>query len=139
MLGIEIPENTSQTNLKSVTIDELLGASDFITLACALTETNRHMLSYDQFAKMNDGVYLINVARGPLVNEEALVYSLLKGKVAGAGLDVFETEPLPMESPLRELDQCILGTHNGSNTREAVLRVNQLSIDNLFQGLDINL
>ncbi|MFQ6027627.1 MAG: phosphoglycerate dehydrogenase [Dehalococcoidia bacterium] len=119
-----------------VELDQLLQDSDFISLNCNLTAANRHMLGPQQFALMKPGVYLINAARGPLIDESALCQALGEGKVAGAALDVFEKEPLPGESPLRQFDTCIFGTHNSSNTREAVLRVNQRAIDNLLKELE---
>ena len=85
---------------------------------------------------MKEGVCLINTARGPLIDETTLVKALTAGKVAGAALDVFEAEPLPMESPLRQFDNCIFGTHNASNTLEAVMRVNEMAIQNLLTGLE---
>jgi D-3-phosphoglycerate dehydrogenase len=126
-----------ELGIKSVGFEELLQQSDFIALSCNLTRENHHLLSHHQFELMKPGVRLVNVARGPLVDEVALVAALESGKVAGAALDVFEVEPLPMESPLRRFDQCIFGTHNGSHTREAVLRVNEMAIKNLLQGLGL--
>jgi D-3-phosphoglycerate dehydrogenase len=82
------------------------------------------------------GVYVINTARGQLIDEEALIQALRSGKVAGAALDVFEEEPLPADSPLREFDTCIFGTHNSSNTVEAVKRVNERAIQLLLEGLE---
>jgi D-3-phosphoglycerate dehydrogenase len=120
---------------RMVTLDKLLAASDYISLNCNLTDTNRHILGTDQFALMKEGVYIINAARGPLIDEDALAQSLAKGKVSGAALDVFETEPLPAESLLRRFENCIFGTHNSSNTYEAVMRVNELAIQNLIEGL----
>jgi D-3-phosphoglycerate dehydrogenase len=84
---------------------------------------------------MKEGVYLINASRGPLIDEQALAHALQEGKVAGAALDVFENEPMPADSPLRRFANCIFGTHNSSNTLEAVDRVNVLSIQNLLEGL----
>jgi D-3-phosphoglycerate dehydrogenase len=86
---------------------------------------------------MKDGVCIINVSRGPLIDEAALCDALANGKVAGAGLDVFETEPLPAGSPLRAFESCVFSTHNGSNTMEAVARVNQMSTDILFYVLGL--
>ncbi len=128
----------SETGIKQVEFNELLKKSDFIALSCNLTPDNHHLLSYAQFELMKNGVYLVNVARGPLVHEIALVKALQSGKVAGAALDVFEVEPLPTESELRKFDQCIFGTHNGSHTKDAVLRVNEMAIKNLLQGLGID-
>jgi D-3-phosphoglycerate dehydrogenase len=124
-----------ETGMRLVDLDELLQASDFISLNCNLTASNRHMLGPYQFALMKAGVYIINTARGPLIDELALIQALREGKVAGAALDVFEDEPLPPDSPLRQFDNCIFGTHNSSNTSEAVMRVNELAIRKLLDGL----
>ena len=78
----------------------------------------------------------MNTSRGQLIDEEALIQALNEQNVAGAALDVFEKEPLPEKSPLRHFDNCIFGCHNSSNTKEAVLRVNELAIRNLIEGLD---
>ena len=85
----------AETGLKPVTFEELLQASDFIVLCCNLTANNHHLLSYPQFELMKPGVRIVNVARGPLIDEAALAAALASGKVGGAGLDVFEVEPLP--------------------------------------------
>ncbi len=127
------------SDITQVSLDELCQQSDFISLACNLTPDNHHLLSTKQFAMMKEGVFIVNVARGPLIDEAALIEVLHSGKVAGAALDVFEVEPLPADSPLRQFDNCIFGTHNGSNTQEAVLRVNERSIENLFKGLGIEM
>lgn len=117
-------------------LDELLAASDFISLNCNLTEANWHLLGPREFALMKPGVYIVNAARGPLIDEPALVQALQNGQVSGAALDVFESEPLPSDSPLRQFDNCIFGTHNASNTLEAVMRVNERAINNLLEGLE---
>lgn len=126
-----------ETGIKSVNLDRLIQESDFIALCCNMTQENYHLLSFPQFAMMKDGVYIVNVARGPLIEEQALVAALDSGKVKGAALDVFEVEPLPKESRLREFDQCIFGTHNGSHSIDAVLKVNEIAINNLLEGLGI--
>jgi D-3-phosphoglycerate dehydrogenase len=124
-----------ETGLRTVTLEELLQTSDFISLNCNLTPSNRHMLGQHEFAMMKKMVFIINTARGPLIDEAALAQVLREGKVAGAALDVFEEEPLSPDSPLREFDSCIFGTHNSSNTYEAVMRTNELAICNLLDGL----
>ena len=145
-LGMEIlaydpvpvpPAVIEETGLRQVSLDELLAQSDFVSLSCNLTNENCHMLGVEQLARMKDGAYLLNVARGPLIDEAALVGALDSRKLAGAALDVFEREPLPLDSPLRQFNNCIFGTHNGSNTLEAILRVNAKAIANLFRGLGI--
>jgi D-3-phosphoglycerate dehydrogenase len=84
---------------------------------------------------MQPGVQLINVSRGQLVDEDALVHALRQGHVGGAALDVFQDEPLSTDHPLCSLDNVILGSHNASNTREAVHRVSRMAIDNLVREL----
>ncbi|RJG40890.1 phosphoglycerate dehydrogenase [Mesorhizobium sp. DCY119] len=121
--------------VEQIAFDELLETSDVIILACALTAENRHMLNDRAFASMKDGVLVINVGRGPLVDEGALGRALESGKVAGAGLDVFEVEPLPMDSKLRGFDNIIFGCHAGSNTAQAVERINSMTVGMTLQLL----
>jgi D-3-phosphoglycerate dehydrogenase len=86
---------------------------------------------------MKRGVWLINTARGAIVNEPDLIEALRTGRVARAALDVFEEEPLPPDSPLRTLPNVILGSHNSSNTEEAVHRTSGRAIENLLEGLAV--
>jgi D-3-phosphoglycerate dehydrogenase len=123
-LGVEIRD-----------LDAALRSADFVSLNCPLTPENRHMLSAPQFDEMRRGVFLVNTARGPLIDEGALVRALETGQVAGAALDVFEDEPLPSTSPLRQFDNVILGAHNSSNTAEAARRVSDLAVQNLLDSL----
>lgn len=113
----------------------LLQESDVISLNCPLTPENRHMIDAAALTSMKTGAWVINTARGGLIDEEALAVALDEGRLAGAALDVFETEPLPADSPLRRLDNVILGSHNSSNTAEAVYRTSVRAIDNLLAGL----
>jgi D-3-phosphoglycerate dehydrogenase len=132
-----IPEPAQRgLDLRPVDLETLLATSDFISLNCPLTQENYHLLDQYAFARMKLGVYIVNTARGPLIDERALAANLESGRVAGAALDVFEEEPLPPSSPLRRFDSCILGSHNASNTREAVLRVNRIAVDRLFAELE---
>lgn len=116
---------------------EKLDEADFVIVTCALTPSSFHLINEKSIGHMKDGVKIINVSRGSLIDESALVSALKCGKVSAAGLDVFEIEPLPLESELRQFDQCIFGTHNGSNTREAVIRASHRAIDILFGFLDL--
>ena len=120
-----------------VDLDTLFAQSDVILVACELTPESRHLLRDETFAKMKDGGYIVNVSRGPLIDKAALCRALESGKVAGAGLDVFETEPLPKESPLHAFDSVVFSTHNGSNTIEAVARVNAMTTDILLHVLGL--
>ncbi len=126
-----------RTGIRMLALDHLLAESDFISLNCSLTDRNRRMIGRRQFGIAKAGVYIVNTARGALIDETALAAALREGRVAGAALDVFEKEPLPLDSPLREFDNCIFGTHNSSNTVEAVQRVNRLAIDNLLEQLGV--
>jgi D-3-phosphoglycerate dehydrogenase / 2-oxoglutarate reductase len=136
---VDAPARTRSEALgvRHVELDELLRRSDFISLHCALTAANRHLIGREALAKTKPGVFLVNTSRGALVDEEALADALYSGHVAGAALDVFEHEPLPPESRLRRSGRCIFGAHNGSNTAEAVERVNRLAVENLLRGLGV--
>lgn len=114
-----------------------LADADFVIITCALTPSSFHMINENAINQMKDGVKIINVARGPLIDEKALITALATGKVSAAGLDVFEIEPLALDSELRQFQQCIFGTHNGSNTREAVIRASYRAIDILFGFLGV--
>lgn len=105
---------------------------DFLIFTCSLNEQNRRMLNEKAIAALKRGVHVINVARGGLIDESALLTALRSGHVAGAALDVFEQEPLPASSELRSLENCIFGSHNASNTAEAVRRTSLRAIDILF-------
>jgi D-3-phosphoglycerate dehydrogenase len=95
-------------------------------------------LNSEIFSKVKHGVRIVNVARGPLVDEQALIDALSSGQVHSAALDVFEVEPLPLDSSLRNFEQCIFGSHNGSNTVDAVHRASQQAIALLFDFLGVN-
>jgi D-3-phosphoglycerate dehydrogenase len=139
LLGYDVYPLDSQfcqeIQLHQVDMEQLLCQADCIFLSCNLTRDNYHLLNENAFSTMKNGVWIINVARGSLVDERALLSALDSGKVKGAALDVCESEPLPSRHPLSHYEQVILGSHNSSNTREAVLRVNQLAIDNLVRDL----
>lgn len=115
--------------------DELFQQSDFLVLCSPLTPETRHTVNERTLALMRHGSYLVNVGRGPLVEEISLVQALESGQVAAAALDVFEEEPLPAASGLRRFDQCVFGSHNASNTREGVLRTSARAVENLMNGL----
>ena len=100
-------------------LDDLLASADFISLHTPLTAETRHILDAAQLQKTKRGVRIINCARGGLIDENALLKALQDGQVAGAALDVFETEPLPVDSPLRGAPNLVLTPHLGASTAEA--------------------
>lgn len=131
------PQTLRQSSVSQVPFAEVLAGADVLMLACNLTAENRHLLDRAAFAAMKSGSFVVNVARGPLIDEAALAAALHSGHLAGAALDVFEVEPLPAESPLRGFDNCVFGTHNGSNTMEAVDRVNRMTVEIALQVLGL--
>jgi len=135
---IPVPQSfIAETGLRILGLEDLLQASDFVSLNCNLTPANRHLIGRRELALVKPSVYIINTARGPLIDEAALVQVLREGKVAGAALDVFDQEPLPLDSPLRQFDNCVFGTHNSSNTLEGIMRANEMAIRNLLHGLGV--
>jgi len=111
--------------------------ADFIVVTCALTSSSRHMLNAEVLTKAKPGVRVVNVGRGPVIDELALESALQSGKVHSAALDVFEVEPLPLESYLRTHPRCIFGSHNASNPVDAVTRTSEIAIDKLVCFLNI--
>jgi D-3-phosphoglycerate dehydrogenase / 2-oxoglutarate reductase len=134
---VDVCEDAQAGGVGPVDLNTLVEASDVISLSCALTADNRHLLGGPEFARMKDGVLIVNAARGSLIDEKALAAALASGRVGGAALDVFENEPLPGDSPLRDFDSCVFGTHNGSNTLEAVERVNDKTVEMLIDALGV--
>ena len=108
--------------IKLVSLDELLAQADYISLHLPKTKESTGMISTDQFAKMKNGVRIVNCARGGIVDENALYEALTSGKVAGAALDVFAEEP-PTDWKLAKLDNVIASPHIGAATKEAQARV----------------
>ncbi|MBD3182503.1 C-terminal binding protein [Candidatus Poribacteria bacterium] len=101
----------SELDVKFTGLDDLLNSSDFVSLHCPLTEETRHMIGKDEFKKMKSSAFLINTARGPVVDSKALYNALEKDIIAGAGIDVTEPEPLTLDHPLRSLDNLIITPH----------------------------
>lgn len=130
------------TGLQSVTLETLLTESDLVTLHCPLNSITRNLIDESAIEAIGEDGYLINTSRGNLVVEDALVTALENGDIAGAALDVFETEPLPADDPLTKFDSVILGSHNAQNTVEAVSEVHDRAVQALLDGfgasVDIN-
>jgi phosphoglycerate dehydrogenase-like enzyme len=123
--------------VKFVSLDELLAESDFISIHAALTPETRGMIGEAQFRMMKPSAFLINTARGALVDESALVKALFEERIAGAALDVFAAEPLPADSPLRATPHLLLSPHQASSSRQTGERVSKTAakaIVDLLQG-----
>jgi len=133
---VPVPESfLAETGLKLVSMHDLLKSSDFVTLHCDLNPTSYHLIDRPELDLMRPTAYVINTSRGPVVNEQALVEALERGKIAGAALDVFESEPLPADSPLRKMNNCLLAPHNANCGQAAKKRVHESTIHNLLNGL----
>lgn len=111
--------------------------ADFMIITCSLSQTSYKMINSDIFEKVKKGIRIINVGRGPIIDELALENALISEKVYSAALDVFEVEPLPMDSMLRSHPRCIFGSHNSSNTSDAVERTSLQAINKLFEFLGV--
>jgi len=129
--------NTKDNRITLTQWPEQINQCDFLVFTCSLNKQNFHMLNKDILDKCKQGVRIINVARGPLINEIDLCLALDSGQVHSAALDVFENEPLPDSSPLRKMPLCIFGSHNSSNTSDAVMKTNQRAIEHLMNFLNI--
>ena len=109
--------------------------ADFLVSTCALTKSSYHMVNEEIFAKAKKGLRVVNVGRGPIIDEAALEKAIQDETVFSAALDVFEVEPLPQDSILRDHPRCIFGSHNSSNTVDAVERASKMAIEKLAEFL----
>jgi D-3-phosphoglycerate dehydrogenase / 2-oxoglutarate reductase len=110
----------SENGVDRVDLDSLFASADVISVHCPLVKETTHLINKDTLAKMKQGVLLVNTSRGPIVKEADLIGALQNGKLCGAGLDVFEEEPLPKDSPLRSLPNVVLTSHAASVSTRAV-------------------
>jgi glyoxylate reductase len=123
-------EDEQKLGVRLVSFEELLGQSDFISLHPALNEETRHMMGARQFALMKRTAFLINTSRGPIIDEKALVQALAEGRLAGAGLDVYEHEP-KIERALLTMNNVVLTPHLGSAVMELRERMAHVVVDNI--------
>lgn len=142
VLGTDIAEIDhvfiTETGIEMTNLEDLLSNSDFVSINCDLNPTSHHLINADTLAKMKSSAVLINTARGPIVEETALVAALSNRVVGGAALDVFEHEPLPLDSPLLKMDNVMLAPHNSNSSPAAWERVHWNTIRNLLDGLGID-
>ena len=118
-------DRANELGLSLVPFDRLLESSDVVTLHVPLTSENRGLIGREEIASMKDGAILVNAARGGLIDEAALAEALVSGKIGAAGLDVFEREPLPEDSPLRSAPNLVFTPHIGASTSEAQAEVSR--------------
>jgi len=123
------------TGAQQVSLDTLLHESDYVSLHTALTPGTRHLIGDEEFRRMRPSAVLINTARGGVVDQAALTRALLEGRIAGAGLDVTNPEPISMDDPLLGLANCVIVPHIGSATVEARARMSVLACENLLAVL----
>ena len=112
------PAVARELGVELTSLEAVLRQSDFVSLHCRLTESTRGLIGAEQLAILKPSVYFINVGRGELVDQAALAAALRERRIAGAGLDVFEVEPLPLDDPLLELDNVILTPHWSASTTD---------------------
>jgi glyoxylate reductase len=124
------PEQEKELGATYVSLDELLKESDFVSLHPNMTPETHHMIGAREFGLMKNTAYIINTARGPVIDEKALVKALAGGQIAGAGLDVFEAEPY-IEPELLKMDNVVLTPHLGSAVLEQRDRMANVVVDNI--------
>lgn len=141
LLGNDIvpiaPDFIVENGLEMTSLNDLLERSDFISLNADLNPTSRHLINANTLECVKPTAVIINTARGPLIDEPALVKALQDGLIAGAGMDVFEHEPLPADSPLLKMKNVLLAPHNSNSSPAAWERVHWNTIRNLLEGLKI--
>jgi D-3-phosphoglycerate dehydrogenase len=125
-----------QYGVKKVSLDELLAASDYVSLHTNLTPETRDLVSAKSIAKMKKGVLILNCARGEIVNTNDLVAALKSGQVGGYGTDVLDQEPPPADHPLLKLPNVIVTPHIGSRTYESVVRQATCAVKNLILAMN---
>lgn len=130
-----VPEVDAAFNARAVTVDTLLSEADFVCVVLPLTDETERMIGEREFSLMRPSAIFINGSRGRIVDEAALIDALQKGRIYGAGLDVFEREPLSIDSPLLQMPNVVALPHIGSATHETRFAMAQLAVDNLIAGL----
>jgi D-3-phosphoglycerate dehydrogenase len=125
----------AEDGIPLVELEELLAGADIVSVHCPLNASTRHLLGRRELALMKPTAFLINTARGPIVDQAALFEALVEHRLAGAGLDVFETEPLPADDPLRQLDNVILTPHSASWSVESSAECRRVAVEHVVTVL----
>lgn len=131
------PDFLLENGVEMADLNDLLKRSDFVSVNCTLNSTSRHLINKRALGSMKDTAVIINTARGPIIDELALVQALKDHNIAGAAMDVFENEPLPADSPFLKMDNVLLAPHNSNSSPAAWERVHWNTILNLLDGLGI--
>jgi phosphoglycerate dehydrogenase-like enzyme len=126
-------ESVADVNVKLVDMDTVLAESDFLNISCLLNEETRHLIGEKELGKMKKTAFLINTARGPIVDEAALIRALQEGLIRGAGIDVFEQEPTPPDNPLLKMDNVIVTPHAISYSDEMFMNMWEQNIRQITQ------
>jgi len=129
------PERAARLGVTFVSLDDLLSRSDVVSLHVKLTSESRGLIGEEQIRRMKPGAMLVNTARGPIVDSRALVDALNSGRLGGAGLDVFDDEPIPVGHPLLACQQVVLTPHNADQTPEGWELLNGGVVDNVIAFL----
>ncbi len=133
-MGLD-PDTEAALGAERNELEDLLRAADIVTLHTPLTPGTRHLIDAERLAMMKPSAFLINTARGEVVDEAALAAALAEGRLAGAGLDVFTEEPVDPANPLLGSDRVVLSPHVAGATNESRVRIFQAAMDNLMRFL----
>jgi len=133
---VAMPEDfVAESGIQMVSLETLLSEADFVSLNTDLNSTSYHLIGKAQLKLMKPTAHLINTSRGPIVDEPALIAALQEKRIAGAAMDVFEEEPLPANSPLRQFANCMFAPHNANSSPRAWDFVHENTVRNLLNGL----
>jgi len=139
VMGLQVsyfdPNVNNNKFKRCYSISECVADANFIFLACALNKNTKHIINSNLISKMKNGVYIINISRGGLINEVDLLNGLKSKKIEAVALDVFEIEPVNSNNELLKYSNCIFGSHNASNTVDAVDRINKIAINEVYKFL----
>ncbi len=125
----------AELGARHVSLDDLLRQSDYVMISCALTQETRHLIGERELALMKPTAILVNIARGPIVDQRALYRALVDRKIWAAGLDVFEVEPIPMDDPLLKLDNVVIPPHLGSGSIATRTKMATMAAENCLAGV----
>ena len=140
-IGIAVADKARAFSMHVVAYDpyvppEALAQSDYVTIHAPLTPATQHLIGVEELKAMKETAFLINTSRGPVVDEAALVQALQEGWIAGAGLDVFESEPLPADSPLRAMANVVMTPHTASQSPLATIRLRTRIAEEVVRALN---